>query len=138
MIIHHQCSTTIRSFHTSRPHQSLLDEGDEVIVLTCGNCGTQQGHAYSTEAHDEGVVMVLCPNCGSGHIVSDNLAWFENDENTIDYRNKIRELSLKEVTTKFEITTQELKELGLFDKVMERKAKWLAENPEGDEADKEE
>ena len=99
----------------------------------CQTCFMCEAYCPTDALYVHPLVMVHCPNCGAGTIVSDNLAWYEFDENTIDYNNKIREHSLKDVTTKFEVTPQELKDLGLYDKVMERKAKYDAEHPNGDE-----
>ena len=52
-----------------------------MMIYTCAveGCGTKQARTFSKTSYTDGVVIVRCENCGSLHLVADNLGWFSKD-----------------------------------------------------------
>ena len=50
------------------------------IIFKCNVCNTRNAQSFSKKSYEEGVVIVKCCNCGSLHLIADNLGWFEDVE----------------------------------------------------------
>ena len=48
------------------------------IIFKCKVCNTRNAQSFSKKSYEEGVVIVKCSNCGSNHLIADNLGWFED------------------------------------------------------------
>ena len=49
------------------------------LEFTCNKCNTRNSHSISRLAYGQGTVIATCPGCKTGHLVSDNLNWLEDD-----------------------------------------------------------
>jgi predicted RNA-binding Zn-ribbon protein involved in translation (DUF1610 family) len=120
-------------FHTSTVARSILDEGEKALVFTCSSCGHQQAHAFSTAGFEQGVVTLICPKCKEQHNIADHIGFYEDPRNIDDFETAMGPHTKKRFEKKVDLGPEDLKELGLYEKVMERKAeldkKKAAENP---------
>jgi hypothetical protein len=111
-----------QNFHSSFAQRSILDEGDEAIVFTCEKCNTEQAQAFSTEGMERGVVTLYCVNCKTNYCIADNLGWYDDPRNMEEFLANMGPYTQKRFEKKFELTIETLKELGIYEKTMERKA----------------
>ncbi|KAL3782983.1 hypothetical protein HJC23_003139 [Cyclotella cryptica] len=68
------------------------------LQYTCKICSTRNSHKVSRMAYRKGVVIVVCKECESKHLIADNLGWsnyiggfdFDNGERNIEQFMKNR------------------------------------------------
>jgi len=57
---------------------TLGDSDRYIMMFTCGECGHSDTKTFTKKAYHETVVIITCLNCGSNHLVADNLGWFRD------------------------------------------------------------
>lgn len=59
--------------------QMNQEQGNYLMLYTCGVCGTRQNRSFTKHAYNKGVVMVRCEGCKSLHLIADNLGFFGDE-----------------------------------------------------------
>jgi len=53
-------------------------------MCTCNVCGHKIVKTFTKKAYHNGVVIIICDNCDSNHLIADNLGWFRDDPVNIE------------------------------------------------------
>lgn len=57
---------------------TLGDSDRYIMMFTCEVCNHKMTKTFTKKSYHTGVVIIVCDNCDSKHLIADNLGWFRD------------------------------------------------------------